>query len=141
VGDIDEIEALVYGYGERLDAGDIDGVVDLFAAATWRSSATGETLRGPDAVRAVYDRIALYDGTPRTKHVITNLIVTVDDDAISATARCSFSVLQGVVPGEPLRVVVAGRYADRFERGPKGWRFADRLFTADLAGDQSRHFR
>ena len=96
---------------------------------------------GAWATRAVYDRIALYDGTPRTKHVITNLIVTVDDDAISATARCSFSVLQGVVPGEPLRVVVAGRYADRFERGPKGWRFADRLFTADLAGDQSRHFR
>jgi hypothetical protein len=39
-----------------------------------------------------------------------------------------------------LRVVVAGRYFDRFERGPDGWRFADRLFLSDLIGDMSRHF-
>jgi 3-phenylpropionate/cinnamic acid dioxygenase small subunit len=139
VGDIDEIEALVYGYAERIDAGDMDGVVDLFAHATWRSGATGETLPDAAAVRAVYDRIALYDdGTPRTKHLITNLVL--DIDGTTATGRCSFSVLQGVVPGEPLRFVVAGRYVDRFERGPDGWRFADRLFVAQLSGDQSAHF-
>jgi hypothetical protein len=139
VGDIDEIEALVYGYAERIDAGDMDGVVDLFARATWRSTLTGQVLRERAEVKAVYDRIALYDGSPRTKHLITNLVV--DIDGASATGRCSFSVLQGVVPGEPLEVVVAGRYFDRFERGPDGWRFADRLFVLDLGGDQSQHFR
>jgi SnoaL-like domain len=139
VGDIDEIEALVYGYAERIDAGDMEGVVDLFARATWRSTLTGQVLRERAEVKAVYDRIALYDGSPRTKHLITNLVV--DIDGASATGRCSFSVLQGVVPGEPLEVVVAGRYFDRFERGPDGWRFADRLFVLDLDGDQSQHFR
>ena len=142
MGDIDEIEALVYGYAERIDAGDMEGVVRLFAHAAWRSSLTGEVLRDPAAVRAVYDRIVLYgDGTPRTKHVITNLVVRFAEDGASATGRCAFTVVQGITPGEPLRVVVAGTYDDRYERGPDGWRFADRLFLAQLSGDQSRHFR
>ena len=142
MGDIDEIEALVYGYAERIDAGDMAGVVDLFAHATWRSSATGDVLRDPAAVRAVYDRIVVYDdGTPRTKHLITNLVVDVAEDGASATGRCSFTVLQGITPGEPLQVAVAGRYEDRYERGPDGWRFADRLFLAQLGGDQTQHFR
>jgi 3-phenylpropionate/cinnamic acid dioxygenase small subunit len=141
VGDIDEIEALVYRYGECIDTGDLDGVVALFADATWRSSETGQALREPADVRAVYDQIVLYeDGTPRTKHVITNLKVEFGPDGRSATGSCYFSVLQGVVPGAPLQVVVAGRYDDRYERGPQGWRFADRLLTAQLAGDMSRHF-
>jgi SnoaL-like domain len=141
VGDIDEIEALVYGYGELIDTGDLDGVVALFAHATWRSAATSQALRDPAAVKAVYDRIVLYeDGTPRTKHVITNLKLEFAPDRRSATGSCYFTVLQGVVPGEPLEAVVAGRYDDRYERGPAGWRFADRLLTAQLLGDQSRHF-
>lgn len=139
MGDIDEIEALVYGYAERIDAGDMEGVVDLFAHATWRSTLTGQVLRERAEVKAVYDRIALYDGSPRTKHLMTNLVL--DIEGSSATGRSSFTVLQGIVPGERLRVVVAGRYFDRFERGPDGWRFADRLFVLDLGGDQSQHFR
>ncbi|HVM65760.1 MAG TPA: nuclear transport factor 2 family protein [Acidimicrobiales bacterium] len=141
MGDIDEIAALVYRYGELIDTGDVDGVVGLFRDATWRSSETGQALRDPASVRAVYDQIVLYgDGTPRTKHVITNLKVEFAPDGRSATGSCYFSVLQGVEPGEPLQVVVAGRYDDRYERGPDGWRFADRLLTAQLAGDMSRHF-
>ena len=139
MGDIDEIEALVYGYAERIDAGDMEGVVDLFAHATWRSTLTGQVLRERSEIKAVYERIALYDGSPRTKHLMTNLVL--DIEGSSATGRSSFTVLQGIVPGERLQVVVAGRYFDRFERGPDGWRFADRLFVLDLGGDQSQHFR
>ncbi len=142
MGDIDEIEALVYSYGAMIDSGDMDGVVALFKDATWRSAATGQGLRDPAAVRAVYDRIVLYeDGTPRTKHVLTNLKVEFAPDGQSATGSSYFTVLQGVVPGEPLEAVVAGRYDDRYERGPDGrWRFAERLLTGQLSGDQSRHF-
>jgi hypothetical protein len=141
VGDIDEIEALVYGYGALIDTGDFEGVVALFKDATWRSAETGQALRDPAAVAAVYDQIVRYeDGTPRTKHVITNLKVDFAPDGQSASGSCYFTVLQGVVPGEPLQVVVAGRYDDRYERGPDGWRFADRLLTGQLAGDMSRHF-
>ena len=45
VADRDDISALVYRYAELLDGGDLDGVTDMFADATWRSAATGAALR------------------------------------------------------------------------------------------------
>ena len=48
---------------------------------------------------------------------------------------CSFTVLQGIVPGEAIQVILSGRYQDRFERANGRWRFADRLFLVDLIGD------
>lgn len=139
--DRDGIVALVHQYAERLDAGDLDGVAALFEHATWRSDTTGQALRGIDEVRRVYDRVVLYDGSPRTRHLITNLVIDTDPDGVTAGARCYFTVLQGVVPGQPLEVILAGRYVDRFERPDGRWRFADRLFVTDLVGDLSRHFR
>ena len=136
-----EIAALVHAYASLLDAGDLDGVARLFEDATWRSAADGTVLRGVDQVRRVYARVRLYeDRTPRTKHLITNLNVDVSPDGTSATADCSYTVLQGIKPGEPIQVILTGRYLDRFEKTAGRWRFADRLFVADLIGDQSRHF-
>jgi 3-phenylpropionate/cinnamic acid dioxygenase small subunit len=141
VGDRDEIAAIVYRYAELLDAGDMDGVVALFARATWRSAATDTVLRTPEEIRGVYDRIVLYDdGTPRTRHLMNNLIIEMDEGADVATGRCSYTVLQGVEPGEPIQIALVGRYEDRYARGPDGWHLTDRLFHIDLDGDQSRHF-
>ena len=55
------------------------------------------------------------DGTPGTKHVTTNLIIEIDDQATGAAARSYFTVLQAV-PGLPLQPILAGRYRDRFQR-------------------------
>ena len=140
MGDRDEITALVYRYAELLDSGDMDGVVALFADATWRSAATGNVLRTPEEIRAVYDRIMLYDGTPKTQHLMSNLVIDVVDGADEASGRCYYTVLQGLEPGEPIQAIVAGRYIDRYRRGSDGWQFADRLFIVDLPGGQARHF-
>jgi hypothetical protein len=131
-----EIEALLYEYAFRLDGGDLDGVADLFAAATWRSGR--RTLRGRDEVRTAYDPVRLYDdGRPGTQHVISNAQVFVAGDALTATSRCYFTVLQAA------RVILAGRYHDEFARDPDGgrWRFSDRLILPDLVGDLSGHYR
>ncbi len=130
----------MYRYAELLDAGDFDGVVALFANATWRSDATGTVLRTPDEVRAVYDRIELYDGSPRTRHLMNNLIVDLVDGDDEATGRCYYTVLQSVDPDAPIETILSGRYHDRYRRGRDGWEFADRLFLIDLVGNQSRHF-
>jgi 3-phenylpropionate/cinnamic acid dioxygenase small subunit len=135
-----EIAALIHAYASLLDAGELDGVAALFEHASWRSTTAGVVLQGTDQVRKVYSRVHLYDGTPRTKHLITNLIVDVEEGADTAEAQCSYTVLQGIVPGEPIQVILSGRYVDRFERASGRWRFADRLFVVDLVGDQSRHF-
>jgi 3-phenylpropionate/cinnamic acid dioxygenase small subunit len=136
-----EIVALINRYAELLDGGRLDEVAALFDRATWRASRTGVTLSTPEQVRAVYRNVILYeDGTPRTRHLLTNVTVEVEEPGDEASSRCYFTVLQGVVPGEPIQVILSGRYVDRFAKGPDGWHFTDRLFHADLIGDQSRHF-
>jgi 3-phenylpropionate/cinnamic acid dioxygenase small subunit len=138
--DLAAITALVHAYARLLDDGDLDGIARLFEHATWRSTATGEVYRGTDEVRRVYDRVQLYDGSPRTAHLITNLDVTLDDGARTAAAHCCFTVLHGIVPGEPVEVILTGTYEDRFEKVAGRWRFADRLFAVRLSGDLRTHF-
>jgi ketosteroid isomerase-like protein len=134
-----EITALLYEYAARLDAGDLDGVAELFAAATFRSPA-GTHLTGTAEVRGMYDAMRLYDGVPRTRHLITGAVVEVTGPS-SARSTCQFVVLQGVGDGAPPGPVLAGRYVDEFDRGPDGrWRFRDRLVVSDLTGDLSRHY-
>ncbi len=112
--DVAEITALVHAYARLLDDGDLDGVARLFEHATWRSTATGEVHRGTDEVRTVYDRVRLYDGSPRTAHLITNLDVALDECARTASARCCFTVLHGIVPGEPVEVILTGDLRTHF---------------------------
>ena len=135
------IAALDYAYAERLDAGDIDGVASLFADAIYRSDRGGR-YEGAAAVREVLGRrVKLHaDGTPRTKHVTTNLAIDVDARAGTATARSVFTVLQAT-PAVPLQTIVAGRYHDRFVRDGGRWRFADRLVFMDLVGNITDHLR
>jgi ketosteroid isomerase-like protein len=135
------VRALVVAYAERLDAGDFDGVASLFEHAVVRAARTGTELVGRDAVRGLYDPVIRYDdGTPRTKHVLANLDVRVDEDAGTATSHCVFTVWQAT-PTEGLRPVLTGRYDDAFTRVGTAWRFTERVIHADLLGDLSSHMR
>lgn len=135
------VESLLYEYARRVDAGDFDGVGELFGDATFRSAAADGivTLRGAEEVADTMRSMVRVgdDGTPGTKHLVSNVIVEIDGDV--ATVSSYFTVLQAL-DGE-LRTVVAGRYDDRFERAAGEWRFADRLVRTDLVGDVSRHLR
>ena len=136
----DEIRALIFTYADKIDLGDFDAVGRLFSGATYRSS-DGASFRGADAVADVLRSVViLYDGVPRTKHVTTNVVVDVEEDAGRAASRSYFTVFQSL-PDFPLQPVVAGRYADRFVREAGRWRFEDRLVTMDLFGDLSQHLR
>ena len=137
----DAIAAIIFTYAERIDAGDLAGVAALFAEATFRST-QGGAYHGSAAVLEVLTRLVILhpDGTPRTKHVTTNLVIEVDDAAGSATARSYFTVLQAT-ERVPLQPIVAGRYLDRFVRDAAVWRFDDRLISMDLLGDLSDHLR
>jgi hypothetical protein len=76
------------------------------------------------------------DGTPRTKHIITNVVIDVDGER--ACARSYATVFQQT-DELPLQPIACGRYVDRFERVSGAWRFADRLVTGFLLGDRSQH--
>jgi ketosteroid isomerase-like protein len=136
VDDVHAITELLHEYTRRLDAGDLDGVAALFAAAELRSSGHDRVRRGAAEARSLFDRVILYDdGTPRTLHQLTNISVDVAGD--TATARSYFTVLQ--VTGQGLHPVLAGEYRDTFDRADGSWRFRSRLFDPKLFGDLSRH--
>ncbi len=136
------IQALIHDYAERLDAGDLDGVAALFEHASWGSPNRTEPVRGAAAIRARnYDPVIIYaDGTPRTKHVLSNVSIEHEPGATGATARTYFTVWQAV-DGFPLQAILVGRYHDRFVKVGDGWRFEHREVLPDLVGDLGHHMR
>jgi 3-phenylpropionate/cinnamic acid dioxygenase small subunit len=133
------IADLLFEYAARVDAGDFAGVGELFAAATYRTEGSPVVLSGSDAVREAQESvIRLYDGSPRTHHVVTNVRVTVASDAASASGTSYFTVLFAA-PGDGPEVILSGRYSDTFERSGGSWRFSDRLIHLDQVGDLTGH--
>ena len=135
--DARQVENLLYRYAEAVDAGDFDAVAELFAEATivpYPDAPSDHHVVGRDAVRAMYERTTRRydDGTPRTRHVTTNVIVDVVGDA--ASARSSYLVLQQT-DDLSLQPIIVGRYHDDFERTAGEWRFARRTMFVDLVGE------
>lgn len=140
-----EIETLVYTYAERIDAGDLDGVAALFAHGRICGMEDGppETVfEGTTRVRQMYEMATrLYDdGTPKTKHFTTNLILRVDEDAGTASGSAYYCVTQAT-PELPLQVIVTGRYRDTFRRIDGTWWFDTRIMFVDQVGDTSHHLK
>ena len=134
------IANLVFRYAEAIDAGDFDAVGRLFEHGTYRGQAdAGAASASGEAVgRLLAKTTRRYDdGTPRTVHVTTNLLIEIDDDRSRGTCRSVFLVNQ--VVGGRLQPIIAGRYEDVFERVDGEWRFADRLILPSLFGDLSEH--
>lgn len=138
------IENLLYTYAERIDLGDFDGVAELFAHATIYGQENGppeSRFVGAEGARRMYamsTRRYEDDGTPKTKHLTTNLIVEVDEEAGTGTCRSYFCVIQAT-PVLPLQPIVAGRYHDTFHVVAGSWCFASRTIFVDLMGDLSQH--
>jgi ketosteroid isomerase-like protein len=137
----EHVARLIYTYAERIDAGDFAGVAEVFAHATLTFEGFGDAVSGADAVQALYERTTRRydDGTPRTKHVMTNVMVEVDDDGEAASSRSYFTVLQAV-PGElALQPVIAGRYRHTYRSTDGRWEVATMHITIDLVGDLGHH--
>ena len=140
VPDAIAVTNLLYRYGELIDLGDFDGVADLLGDVVITVDGMPGEQQGRPAILSMYvDWTRRYDdGTPRTRHLISNPIIDVDTDAGTATIRSSYTVLQQV-EGQPLQPIIVGRYHDTFARVDGAWRFARRHLFTDLIGDLSRH--
>ncbi|MEO5840179.1 MAG: nuclear transport factor 2 family protein [Acidimicrobiales bacterium] len=135
-----DIENLLYRYGEYVDLARFDELAELFRHGAIRSDRGSGDLRG-DAVATFYratNRVHADTGTLRTRHIASNVIVDVDDAASTATARSYFVVCQqtSVLPLQP---IVSGRYHDTFHRVDGAWWFDVRMILVDLIGDMSEH--
>nr|WP_291832804.1 nuclear transport factor 2 family protein [Candidatus Microthrix sp.] len=116
-------------------------MADLFAHGRIQA-APGVVHEGATQVRAMYDdAVRLHaDGTPRTKHLITNVAVDIGDDGQTAKACSSYTVLQAT-DGLPLQAIITGRYHDTFHRVDGEWCFDTREMFVDLTGDLTHHLK
>jgi len=134
------ISNLIAIYAERIDAGDFAGVGELFAHATLTTD-MDESRSGAEEIRGMYEQWTRKypdNGTPHTKHLMTNLIVDVDDEAGTGSCRTYYTVLQST-PKLPLQPIITGTYRDTFVRADGVWRFETRHMTTDYVGDLSQH--
>lgn len=137
-----EIADLIYRYAELIDAGDYAGLGNLLGRAAFGGPKT-PTVSGADAIAKLF-RITtkrFSDGTPKTRHLVLNLIIEVDGD--TATARSTFCVVQAT-DRVVLAPIAVGRYYDTFARdiGARdhgGWHFTERLADVEMVGDVSDH--
>ena len=135
--DLREINALTCEYCDSVDRGDLDGFAALYAEGAW--GIAGDLAEGADAVRAVLNNVILYDGKPNTRHLMSNLRISVEEGGERASAISCITVMQ-CVPGDfPLQAIFVGTYHDRFHRSGNDWRFTERVIVPDLVGDMSRH--
>jgi 3-phenylpropionate/cinnamic acid dioxygenase small subunit len=138
-----QIANLLYRYAECIDTGDLEGAATLFQHARIRVGGADPDHDTVDAKRllGIWKLLIIRypDGTPRTKHVVTNPIIEVDEEAGTANCRSYYTVFQQT-DELPLQTIVTGRYHDGFERVDGRWRFSYRDLTLiDMVGDVSHH--
>lgn len=138
------ITNLLYRYAEMVDEGRFEQLApELFAHARFViAPEPAELIDGAAMARLIASTTIRYeDGTPRTKHVITNPILSVDEKGGVASCRSYYTVFQQT-PTLPMQPVVSGRYRDSFARIEGEWCFTLRDYTLiDMVGDTSQHLR
>lgn len=136
------IANLLYLYAEKIDGGDLDGAAALFRHARIKVRARENLLDGAGILEQWKSYLKIYpDGTPRTKHLVTNPIIDIDEQAGTATSRSYYTVIQSA-EGFALQPIASGRYHDKFERVDGAWRFSYRDYSLlDLVGDLSFHLK
>lgn len=137
----DAITSLLNRYSFTVDTGDFEGFLALYADGAWSVEGAAPN-DGPDAIRAnVIDKIIVYpDGTPRTRHVTTNVELAIDEAADRATGQRYVTVLQQT-DELPLQAIFSGHYHDEFVCENGTWRFASTVVRSPFVGNMSGHLK
>ena len=136
----DDIERLMFTYARCVDFADWTGLGALFEHGSVRTNAGDDVVRGGEAVAGLWRRVNKVheDGTLRTRHQLTNLIVDIDEAADRAVVDSYFVVFQQT-RRLPLQPIAGGRYRDTFVRVDGTWRFEEKFIWVDQVGDVSDH--
>ena len=136
-----EIANLLYRYARCVDTGDFAGIGRLFEHGRLTAEGGGMDVTGVQEIEAHFGRTTrLYPdtGTPKTKHVMSNPIIEVDEAKGTATCNAYYTVFQAT-DELPLQPIIAGRYEDQFERVDGRWRYTEKKYFVELVGDLSHH--
>lgn len=132
------IQNLVNCYPLLLDRGDFDGVGQLFAHAVVHWG--GAVMADCDARRVarIYrEWVRTYDGAPRTRHMVSNLIIT--PDGTDCAVVLSYMMVFQQTDAVPLQPIFGGDSRDVVRKVDGRWRFVEQHVGVDLVGDLSGH--
>ena len=133
-----QITHLINQYGFTIDTGDLQGFAQLFENAEWTVEGT-EPRVGTQQVLDALSTVRIYeDGTPRTKHIVSNLDLEIDEVNNSAKSQCYVTVFQQT-NDFPLQAIFCGHYFDRFQWVGGVWQFSQRMIRYMMVGDLSAH--
>jgi SnoaL-like domain len=136
----EEILHLMNSYGFTIDTGDFEGCASLFSHGAWEMEGA-KPHSGKQEMLALLANVKLYeDGTPKTKHVTSNVDLTINEAAGTARSECYVTVFQQTAD-LPLQAIFSGHYFDTFERENGSWRFVKRLIRHMLVGDMRAHLK
>lgn len=135
-----EIANLLYTYAEHIDLGRLAKAAALFGDAEVMVAGSDVPVDHVRLLELWKQHIRIHPcGTPRTRHVVTNPIITVSPDGRTAACRSCYTVFQAT-ERLPLQPIITGRYHDRFALVDGSWRFAFRDYRLiDLVGDLGDH--
>ena len=101
------INDLFVRYTTALDAGDVETIVGCFTEDGLLESPTVGTYAGRRAIREFAQRFArFHEGGAQLRHVISNLVVTLDGDQ----AKASCYLLNVITRDGQSRLLAPGRY-------------------------------
>ncbi len=133
------IERLLFAYSDGIDRGDFESTAALFGVEGLYGLVGAGAAKGAEQVLATMRAsVRTYDGLPRTRHVVTNVVIDLDDGDTSGRVRSYVNVLHQA-PGHSLAPIVAGTYHDRVHLVDGEWQFAERRMLIELVGDLSTH--
>lgn len=136
-----EIMALLNRYCFTIDTGDFDGFAELFAKASWTSPRAPVSRGREEIAKNVTGVIKLYeDGTPKTKHAMTNIQLDIDEAAGTAKGQRYVTVFQAT-EFLPLQPIFAGHYHEEFVKDGGAWRFESTRIEYALMGDITHHVK
>ena len=134
------IQNLVHTYPHLLDSGDFEGLGRLFARCKIYSGGHLASDCNAETATAMFrDSLYLYDGVPRTRHCLANLMIE-PQSATRAVVRTYVMVFQQT-DALPLQPIIGGDYQDTVEKIDGTWRFVERRMANDLIGNLSVHGR
>jgi hypothetical protein len=136
------IKNLIHRYPQCADKGDFEGVGELLGNAVMGHH--GDTASyfadGPEAFAHIYTRTVRKfpgRGTPRTRHLIGNVII--EDDGPDRARAESYVMVFQQTDTLPLQPIIGGTYFDRFAKVKGAWRLVERFEDMELVGDISEH--
>jgi ketosteroid isomerase-like protein len=130
----DAIREVLAEYCFRLDGGDYDGMAALFSEdGTWETAFGKGMGRAEIAQHARDIRARAGDNRPRAIHLVTNIVIKLDDGAApqGAEVRSNWTVVQNSPDGP--KIGSGGGYADRMVKQDGAWRFRYRKIDRFIA--------